>query len=103
MSTRLPLSQIKTLLKELPQWKFANEGNYKVDTIIRDYQFPNFEKTWAFLTRVAMKCHKLGHHPKIINEYNLVTIELSTHDVNGLSDLDFKMAKSLEKVASEVK
>ena len=49
-----------------------------------------------------MKAHRMGHHPTIINNYNIVELELTTHDVGGISELDVKMAKSLDKAALEM-
>jgi 4a-hydroxytetrahydrobiopterin dehydratase len=35
-----------------------------------------------------MEAEKLNHHPEWFNVYNKVTIELVTHDVNGISSYD---------------
>ncbi|MDE0505508.1 MAG: 4a-hydroxytetrahydrobiopterin dehydratase, partial [Candidatus Poribacteria bacterium] len=34
------------------------------------------------------------------NVYNRVTIDLMTHDVEGISDLDFQLAKQADALAS---
>jgi 4a-hydroxytetrahydrobiopterin dehydratase len=39
---------------------------------------------------------KLNHHPKIINEYNKVNLELWTHDKNEITDLDHKLAAEID-------
>ena len=102
--SRLTPTQVQKLLCTIPQWNFIAGGNHhsKLDTIRREYRFRSFEESWSFITRVAMRAHKLGHHPTIVNKYNIVELELTTHDVEGLSELDFKMAKALEKAALQL-
>jgi len=45
------------------------------------------------MTKVAMEAEKLNHHPEWFNVYNKVTIDLVTHDVNGISNYDIKLAQ----------
>lgn len=78
------------------KWRISN------DTIQSRYIFKSFEDTWAFLQKVALRSHIQGHHPKITTIYNKVELELTTHDVNGLSDMDVKLAKRFEKYAKEI-
>lgn len=100
---KLNALQIKTLVAAVPKWQFVPAiTDNACDKLTRKYQFRSFEESWCFLTRVAMKSHKLGHHPLIKNLYNVVELELTTHDVQGLSELDFKMAKSIEKAANQL-
>lgn len=98
---KLGVSQIRSLLIDIPKWKFIEKeiDSSVPDTLLRKYTFKSFEETWAFLNRVALRSHKLGHHPKITNTYNVVDLELTTHDVGGLSEVDFKMAKAFDKAA----
>ena len=51
------------------------------------------------MSRVAMMAEKLDHHPEWSNVYKTVDIVLTTHDVNGLSDLDVAMARFMDKTA----
>ncbi|MFM7713482.1 MAG: 4a-hydroxytetrahydrobiopterin dehydratase, partial [Microcystis sp.] len=40
----------------------------------------------------------LGHHPDITINYNRVTLSLTTHDVGGLSNLDFDLAQQIDRL-----
>ena len=73
-----------------------------MDTLLRAYKFRTFEETWSFLTRVAMRAHRNGHHPKLTNVFTTVKLELTTHDVQGLSELDFRLAKAFDKAARQL-
>jgi len=52
------------------------------------------------MTRVALQAEKMDHHPEWFNVYNKVNITLSSHDVNGLSQRDVKLATFIDKVAT---
>lgn len=52
--------------------------------LIREFRFKDFQEAFAFMTRVAFLCEKMGHHPSWFNNYNYVRIELTTHDSGDL-------------------
>jgi 4a-hydroxytetrahydrobiopterin dehydratase len=51
------------------------------------------------MTRVALYSEEQAHHPEWNNVYNVVEIRLSTHDVGGLSEKDFKLAAQIDEAA----
>lgn len=56
-------------------------------------------QAFGFMTRVALQAEKMDHHPEWFNVYNKVQITLSSHDVNGLSKRDVKLATFIDLVA----
>ncbi|CUS20555.1 LAQU0S01e09296g1_1 [Lachancea quebecensis] len=88
----LPLSaaDISRYLVKHPKW------SYDGLRISRDVAFKDFETTWSFLGQVAMRSHLWGHHPMITTTYNKVNLKLTTHDVNGVSDIDIKLMERIE-------
>jgi 4a-hydroxytetrahydrobiopterin dehydratase len=47
------------------------------------------------MTKVALLAERADHHPEWSNVYKRVTIHLSTHEVGGVSDRDFKLAAEI--------
>ena len=48
------------------------------------------------MSQVALLAESRGHHPNWSNVYNRVSIELTTHDLGGLSDLDADLAAAID-------
>ena len=64
----------------------------------KEFIFNNFIETFGFMSQVALIAEKLNHHPEWSNVYNKLVIRLTTHDVSGISKLDFKFAKKIEEI-----
>ena len=54
------------------------------------------------LTQVALVAEKMDHHPEWSNVYRTVDVVLSTHDANGLTELDIKLAKAMDRIAGQL-
>jgi 4a-hydroxytetrahydrobiopterin dehydratase len=52
------------------------------------------------MTRVALVAETMGHHPEWSNVWNRVVIELTTHDLGGLSGLDVELAKRIDALTA---
>lgn len=71
------------------------------DAIRKIWKFKSFSEAWGFMSRAALAAEKLNHHPEWSNKYNVVDITLITHDCDGLSMLDIKLASLMDKFAGE--
>ncbi len=71
------------------------------DAIRKSYHFGDFSEAWGFVSRIALLAEKMDHHPELFNVYNRVEIVLSTHDVEGLSELNVKLAHAIDEIAPE--
>lgn len=89
--TRGPL--LDPLLKS--GWEFCEER----DAIRKTFVFEDFVAAFGWMTRVAIWAEKWNHHPEWRNVYKTVEVELTTHDVDGLSALDAKLARKMDKLA----
>lgn len=70
------------------------------DAITKTYRFANFIEAFGFMTRAALWAEKWNHHPEWSNIYNRVTVTLITHDTDGLTMLDVKLANKLDRLAN---
>ena len=65
------------------------------DMLVRSWQFPSFRRALEFVNNVAVLAEKHDHHPDIVLSYRSVRVEVSTHAVGGLTDLDFRLVAGL--------
>lgn len=82
--------EVENLLASLEGWSLVDG---KLHT---ELQFENFIEAWAFMTKLAIVAERINHHPEWSNVYNLVTIDLMTHDKNGITNLDVELARAAE-------
>ncbi len=69
------------------------------NALTKSFQFKDFSEAFSFMTRVAFLAEKMNHHPNWTNEYNKVTIRLSTHDAgNTITQKDRDLAASIDKL-----
>ncbi|GAA4220354.1 4a-hydroxytetrahydrobiopterin dehydratase [Sagittula sp. NFXS13] len=94
MNERLSDTGRKTVLAPLfdTGWEMV-EGR---DAIRKTYKFENFVEAFGWMTRAAFYAEKWNHHPEWSNTYNTVEVTLTTHDVDGLSSLDAKLARKMD-------
>ncbi len=67
----------------------------------RELEFADFSQAFAFMTRVARLAEKLDHHPDWSNSWNRVTIDLTSHDVGGLTARDIRLAEGINQLVGE--
>ena len=74
---------------EMKGWEKTKDGREAVEKI---FLFSDFKKAFSFMTMIALKAEQINHHPEWSNVYNKVKLTLTTHDIKGLSKLDFNLA-----------
>ena len=88
--------EVQKLMTKLPGWKVFN------GKLHRTYECRDFVTAFGNMTRVALIAESMNHHPEWFNVWNKVMIDLVTHSVKGISDLDFVLAEKIEEVFTGV-
>ncbi|MBT0586640.1 4a-hydroxytetrahydrobiopterin dehydratase [Alteromonas oceanisediminis] len=84
------LAELNKDLADDQQWQI------KDDKLSKEFKFKSFIRAFGWMSQIAIWAEKLNHHPEWFNVYNKVDVQLTTHDVGGISDLDFKLASKME-------
>ena len=90
---KLTDAQIQENLAQVDGWTIEDGKLHKA------FQFDNFITAFGFMTQLALVAESLNHHPEWFNVYNRVTIDLTTHDAGGISELDFQWAKQADAIS----
>ena len=89
--------QVALQLQDLSGW--AQDGN----AIVKTFEFHDFIEAMSFMNQVAFYAEGLEHHPEWTNIYNKVHVRLTSHDVDGITSRDIRLAKKMQHVVQPKK
>ena len=90
MSDLVDPEEIESLMKKIPEWDLEEKE------IVRVVEFDEFMEGIDFVDAVAEIAEESGHHPDIDIRWCTITLRLTTHDVGGLTESDFEVAKKID-------
>jgi len=90
---KLSEAEIAAAVSQLPGWKVEGAKLH------REYTFVDFVAAFSFMSGAALAAQAMDHHPEWFNVWNKVRIDLATHDADGITVLDVKLAHSMEELA----
>ena len=91
---KLSESEIKENLGRAPGWSLVSGKLHQA------FECKDFVTAFGNMTRVALVAEAMNHHPEWFNVWNKVVIDLNTHSVKGISDLDFELAAKINEIFS---
>ncbi len=89
-------AQVLEFIAENPRWSLQE------NKLLREFVFTDFVTAFGFMTQAALIAERSNHHPDWSNVYKKVLVNLTTHEVNGISRKDFKLAKEMDKIADHI-
>jgi 4a-hydroxytetrahydrobiopterin dehydratase len=95
MPGKLTADARKAALAKLSGWSEVADR----DAIAKKFVFKDFNQAFGFMTRTALVAEKMDHHPEWFNVYKTVEVTLSTHDAGGVTELDIKLAETMDRLA----
>ena len=76
-----------------PQWEVVDYHKLR-----RLFTWDSFKEAMFFVNALAYLAEQENHHPDLTVSYKRVSVELTTHDVGGLSLNDFIVAAKIDKL-----
>ena len=77
----------------------AKDKSLLLEAEVKDFS----EGVWV-IDEIAKAAAELNHHPDIaLENYNQLTILLSTHSAGGITDKDLSLAEKIDAIISRVK
>ena len=93
---RLSNAEIEQALESVPGWMLRS------GKLHREFRFRNFNQAFGFMTRAALYSETMNHHPEWSNVYATVVVDLVTHSADGITNLDFALAKKMNVISEEL-
>jgi 4a-hydroxytetrahydrobiopterin dehydratase len=93
--SRLTREEILARLEKLPDW------HHRGNAIERQFDCETFDGSMKFVNAVAAAANAADHHPDITICWNRVTLTLSSHDADGITERDFKLAATVDTLVSK--
>jgi 4a-hydroxytetrahydrobiopterin dehydratase len=90
---KLTEAEIAEALKGLSGWSVES------GKLHRQYQFKNFVEAFGFMASAALVAESMNHHPEWFNVYHKVVVDLMTHSVGAISNLDVELARMMDTLA----
>ena len=98
MVERLSAEARQAALENLPGWTEVTGR----EALARTFVFKDFNEAFGFICRAALVAEKHDHHPEWRNVYKTVEVVLATHDANGVTERDVRLAKAMNAIASQL-
>jgi 4a-hydroxytetrahydrobiopterin dehydratase len=95
MATKLSSNQIQEKLARLNTGWIIKDGK-----LHKQFVFDSFQEAFDWMGKVAKISEEIDHHPDWSNSYKKVTVDLITHCDHGITELDFMLAKKMEKIVN---
>ena len=87
-------TEVVTHLSRLNGWQLSGDG---ADVgIEKTFNLPNYNMVMGMVNAVAFIAQDMNHHPRMTVHHQRCVLHYSTHDVAGLSALDFEAAQRVE-------
>ena len=80
-------------------WKIVTSPN----RLMKIFEFNNFDSSKAFLDELLDYQENLGHHAKLTVDARKIIIEVYTHDVDDVTELDTEYASTADAIYEDVR
>lgn len=85
----------RTQTQYLLGWGLSEDGKW----IKKAVRFKNFVRALEALNKIAEIAEMEAHHPDLhLTGYRILTVELTTHAIGGLSENDFILAAKIDSL-----
>ncbi len=86
----------RTLHMQVPDWALVERDG--IQRLERAFDFQDFSGALTFTNAVGALAEKEGHHPELLTEWGIVTVNWWTNKIRGLHKNYFIMASNTEQL-----
>ncbi len=98
-STQAPLTreEAEVLLKQIKGWTLSGDSRW----LSKEFKCKNFAEAMKFANAISNIAEAEGHHPDLQISWGKAVVELTTHNIKGLSENDFIMAAKIDLISEK--
>ena len=85
---------------EKEDWEVLSSETYNF--LRKEFKFLQTKHMMYFVNESIRKSDEINHHPVIIIDKDIVTIETYTHDINDITSLDKDLAEFMDEVYQDI-
>lgn len=86
---------------ETTSWQEVSD--HSKTSLVRTFCFKRDKHARFFVNEILKKSEEMMHHPTLTIERMKVFVDLCTHDINEVSELDLKLAKFIDEIYEDIK
>ena len=95
---KLDPTDVQMAMHSLSGWTLDTQ--HPTPCLFKSWKLPSFDAAVARFNDIAQLAQAQDHHPEVLSSYTHLHVRIWTHDVGGLTDKDFKLAHSIDKIPS---
>lgn len=92
------MSRVYTIEGALERLRDLDGWTLEEGQLVRSFHLGTFLQALVFVNKVGELAEQEQHHPDIDIRYNSVRLALSSHDVSGITDRDFRLAERINSL-----
>ena len=96
-SELLSEDEVSEALENLSIW------GVEQDRLVTRIEFDDYKESVFFANTVFSIAEAHFHHPEVKVEYGAVSIDLWSHEAEGITQKDIEMAKEIEEKVADIK
>jgi 4a-hydroxytetrahydrobiopterin dehydratase len=93
---KLQPDEVQMAMTSLSGWTLDTHEQHHTPCLHKSWTLPSFDAAVARFNQIAQLAQAQDHHPEVLSSYTQLHVRIWTHDVAGLTEKDFKLARSID-------
>jgi len=88
--------EVQMAMSSLSGWALDTHGQQHTPCLCKSWTLASFDAAVARFNQIAQLAQVQDHHPEVLSSYTQLHVRIWTHDVAGLTEKDFTLARSID-------
>lgn len=91
---------LELAMSTLTGWVLDTHAQHHQPCLSKSWTLPSFEAAVTRFNQIAQLAQAQDHHPEVLSNYTRLQVRIWTHDVAGLTQKDFALAKAIDQLST---